>query len=288
MALAVIMRSCGIFVEISLDFPIRIAEYIGIMKTRIDNLIKINSEKSPTIAVLARLASLRNSIRVIFRSTQPGLIFLNILPLAGSRSNDSRDPHFLKGNRHGSLSSNCKRAGLCGGCGGICPVYDPGMEKFMSGGVARKFTFTAESVSRSKAAPASRHFLSRSPVPRLLAVGGSRGYFTSEEFRLYGKDSVDAEASKGGGGKPRPEATRKQSAMHSLFSASGVTKSGEIPARLFAGFYKLRRAGRWDDGQGRGQTETECSFLTCAKCLGHSLHFSIKHDAGGSRPVLFF
>jgi len=104
------------------------------------NTITINSERSPNIAVPARLASLRNSSRIIFRSAQSGLLFASNNLLLKRRVADHplssafRQPaNILKGSTNGNLSSHRKSVDLCGDCGRVRPVRDPRVEELVSG-----------------------------------------------------------------------------------------------------------------------------------------------------------
>jgi len=77
------------------------------------NTIKNNSERSLNIAafVPARLASLRNSSRIIFRLSQSGLNFTHsLLHKQGGnpRRTSSRPATLLKGQENGNLSKYCK------------------------------------------------------------------------------------------------------------------------------------------------------------------------------------
>ena len=109
--------------------------------TRLEhNTIKINSEETFDMDVLARDASLRNSSRFIFRFAQAGLfIASNILlhrrvadpePSSAFR----RPADILKGgNENGNLSVHSKSVGLLSDCGRGRPVLLAGVEEPLSG-----------------------------------------------------------------------------------------------------------------------------------------------------------
>ena len=72
------------------------------------NTITTNSERSPNIAVPARLASLRNSSRIIFRLSQSGLFSFSLLhkriASLTRRTSTRRSATFMKGTEYGTVS----------------------------------------------------------------------------------------------------------------------------------------------------------------------------------------